>query len=497
MFIEKRLIVPLSLLLLIVGFVALLAVVGMTVRLGDRANVHFDEVISARDVRVSAVEIRSAVQSAESSQRGLLLTGNEIYLSPYDAAKISANRQLDNLKRILGADVQFKAVLQRLTVVLAEKFQEMDRTIALKGERKDNEAQAIINTNRGKALMDEVNLFVSGIVRSMDNRLTVGVDEQRANAANLRWASVASALLIVLVVGAVAVTLLTYTKELTRTQAKVTALNLSLEERVRARTASLARANEEIQQFAHLLSHDMRAPLVSIVGFTSELAEGVQDLQKYVDDSSPAPDDPFAQKAKLVTSHDMPEAIGYIRQSAAKLDNLLSAVLKISREGGRVLHAEVIDLGELVSSSSAAIQHQLSEAAGKVVVNLKVSSILSDKLSLGQVMGNLLDNAVKYRAPGLPLQIEVRSSALPDDRIALEIADNGRGIAPNDMSRIFELFRRVGKIDQPGEGVGLAYVRTLVGNLGGEISATSELGKGTIFRVVLPRELKSHFASAA
>ena len=300
MFIEKRLIVPFSLLLLVVGFIALLAVVGMTVRLGDRANAHFDEVISARDVRVSAVEIRSAVQSAESSQRGLLLTGNEIYLSPYDAAKISANRQLDNLKRILGADVQFKAVLQRLTVVLAEKFQEMDRTIALKGERKDNEALAIINTNRGKALMDEVNLFVSGIVRSTDNRLTLGVDEQRANAANLRWASVASAVLIVLVVGAVAATLLTYTKELTRTQAKVTALNLSLEERVRARTAALARANEEIQQFAHLLSHDMRAPLVSIVGFTNELAEGVQDLQKFVDGSNLAPDDPDTQKARLV-----------------------------------------------------------------------------------------------------------------------------------------------------------------------------------------------------
>ena len=497
MFIEKRLIVPFSLLLLIVGFLALLAVVGMTVRLGDRANQHFDEVISTRDVRVSAVEIRSAVQSAESSQRGLLLTGNEIYLSPYDAAKTSANRQLDNLKRILEPDIQFEAVLQRLTIVLAEKFQEMDRTIALKDARKDNDALAIINTNRGKALMDEVNLFVSGIVRSMDNRLTLGVAEQRANAVSLRWASVVSAGLIVLVVGAVAATLLTYTKELTRTQAKVTALNLSLEERVRARTAALARANEEIQQFAHLLSHDMCAPLVSIVGFTSELAEGVRDLQKFVDGSALTQDDPNAQKAKLVASHDMPEAIEYIRKSAAKLDNLLSAVLKISREGGRVLHAEVIDLRKLVSSSSAAIQHQLSEAAGEVVVDLKVFSVMSDKLSLGQVIGNLLDNAVKYRAPGRPLRIEVRSAVLPNDRIALEIRDNGRGIAPGDMNRIFELFRRVGKIDQPGEGVGLAYVRTLVGNLGGEISATSELGRGAMFRVVLPREFKTQFASAA
>src|SRR6476620_2741200 len=97
MYIENRLIVPISLILLVIGLAALLAVVGMTFWLGDRANEHFDQVINSRDVRVAAVEVRSAVQSAEASQRGLLLTGNAIYLSPYDAAKASADRQLDNL----------------------------------------------------------------------------------------------------------------------------------------------------------------------------------------------------------------------------------------------------------------------------------------------------------------------------------------------------------------------------------------------------------------
>jgi CHASE3 domain sensor protein len=114
MLIEKRFIVPVSLLLLIIGLVTLLAVVAMTIRLGDRTNVHFNDVIKTRDARVSAVEIRSAAQSAESSQRGLLLTGNEIYLSPYDAAKALATRQLDNLKRHLSSDVQFQTVIQRL-----------------------------------------------------------------------------------------------------------------------------------------------------------------------------------------------------------------------------------------------------------------------------------------------------------------------------------------------------------------------------------------------
>src|SRR6476659_7599537 len=101
----------------------------------------------------------------------------------------------------------------------------------------------------------------------------------------------------------------------------------------------------------------------------------------------------------------------------------------------------------------------------------------------------LIDNAVKYRAKERPLRLQVSSFALPDGQIAIEVADNGRGVAPHDVGRIFELFRRVGKLDQTGEGVGLAYARTVIRNVGGDITATSELDKVTTFRIVLPREL--------
>ena len=73
---------------------------------------------------------------------------------------------------------------------------------------------------------------------------------------------------------------------------------------------------------------------------------------------------------------------------------------------------------------------------------------------------------------------------------AIEVADNGRGIAEQDRERVFELFSRSGAQDQPGEGIGLAYVRTVVRNLGGDISVTSALDEGTTFRLVLPRELE-------
>ena len=490
MYIEKRLIVPLSLILLVVGLVTLLAVVGMTFWLGNRTNEHFDGVIRSRDVRAAAVEIRSAVQSAEASQRGLLLTGNQIYLSPYDAAKATANRQLDNLRRNLDGDPQFQAVLQRLTAIIAEKFAEMDKTIELKNNRKDDEAFAIFNTNRGKALMDEVNLFVSGIVRAMDNGLTSGVVQQRANAANLRFASIVASLLIVLVVGAVAATLLQYTKELAGARDEVSALNVSLEDRVRRRTEDLARANEEMQRFTHLVSHDIRAPLISIVGFAGELAEGTKSLREYFDRFGRRENDPGLQLiVKRITNEEMPEAISFIRKSTDKMETLLNAVLKLSREGRRDPRPEFVDLKEIVLSNASAIHHQLSEANGRIDTKIEVGSVVTDRLSLEQVIGNLFDNAVKYRAKERPLRLQVSSFALPDGQIAIEVADNGRGVAPHDVGRIFELFRRVGKLDQTGEGVGLAYARTVIRNVGGDITATSELDKGTTFRIVLPREL--------
>jgi signal transduction histidine kinase len=487
MFVAKRFIVPISLTLLVIGFAALLAVVATTVRLGERANEYFDEVISIRDARTAAVGVRSALQSAESAQRGLLLTGNEIYLSPYDAAKAAANRQLETLKHAVGEDLRFKAVLQRLGALVAEKIEEMDRTIALKTDRKDDEAFAIINTNRGKALMDEVNLFASGVVRSLDNRLTTGVAEQRTNARNLRWTSIFAAVLIVLVIAGVSAIMISYTRELIEAQAKIAAANHTLEERVRNRTAALQRANEDIQQFAHLLSHDMRAPLVSIFGFATELQDSVVELGNVVDRNISGFGPADNQAVNGLIKQDMPEAINYIRKSGEKLDKLLNAVLQLSREGRRGLTANVVDLGEVLSSCAAAIRHQLSADGGELNLDLQVPSIVTDQLSLEQVIGNLFDNAAKYRSPERALLVKVRVIDLPDEQIAIEVSDNGRGIAPRDLDRVFELFRRVGKLDQKGDGVGLAYVKAIVGNLGGSIGVSSEVDVGTTFRVTLPQ----------
>ena len=100
-------------------------------------------------------------------------------------------------------------------------------------------------------------------------------------------------------------------------------------------------------------------------------------------------------------------------------------------------------------------------------------------------MGNLIDNAVKYLVSERPGKIMVEAKQIAD-RVQITIADNGRGIAAQDHDRVFDLFRRAGRNDRPGEGVGLAHVRSLARRLGGEVTLRSQLGQGATFELSSP-----------
>ncbi len=237
--------------------------------------------------------------------------------------------------------------------------------------------------------------------------------------------------------------------------------------------AALRASNEEMQRYTHMISHDLRSPLVNIMGFTAELKAMRADLIG-------APDDPKV----AALGADFDEALGFIRSSTERMDRLLTAILRLSREGRRELVPTDLDLRELVERLLKAQQHQLGEAAAQVTLG-ELPRLRADRAALEQVLGNLIDNAIKYRAPERPLRLTIESGAA-DGRLSVTVADNGRGIAPTDLERVFQLFRRVGPEVAAGEGVGLAYVQALLRTMGGSIALQSELGVGSRFTLSLP-----------
>jgi signal transduction histidine kinase len=270
--------------------------------------------------------------------------------------------------------------------------------------------------------------------------------------------------------------------------------NLNLEATVDARTADLREANDEIQRFAYIVSHDLRSPLVNIMGFTSELEELRTDIFKRIAalasaSASPAPIaagefEPALEGEDKQLSEGFSEALGFIKSSIAKMDRLITAILNLTREGRREFEPVAIDTRELIDNIVATVAHQASEAKAQIRIE-PLPDIVSDRLALEQIFSNLIDNALKYLKPGVPGDIAVRGRTKLGFAI-FDIADNGRGIDPKDHQRIFDLFRRAGAQDRPGQGIGLAHVRALVRRLGGTMSVSSELHNGSTFTITLP-----------
>ncbi|HJZ21119.1 MAG TPA: HAMP domain-containing sensor histidine kinase, partial [Bradyrhizobium sp.] len=143
-----------------------------------------------------------------------------------------------------------------------------------------------------------------------------------------------------------------------------------------------------------------------------------------------------------------------------------------------------IDTRELIEGVVATVAHQAAEAGAQIRI-APLPDIVSDRLALEQIFSNLIDNAIKYLKPEVPGDIAVRGRTKGGIAV-FEIADNGRGIDPKDHQRIFDLFRRAGAQDKPGQGIGLAHVRALVRRLGGSMSVASELHNGSTFTITLP-----------
>ena len=185
--------------------------------------------------------------------------------------------------------------------------------------------------------------------------------------------------IMLLIVGASAFWLVRrYTVDLTRTRDRLNELNADLEGAVRERTAELQRANEEIQRFAYIVSHDLRSPLVNVMGFTAELEETNKTSAEIMDRAEEeAPQ--IVTDAMRHAREDLPEAIGFIRSSTQKMDRLINAILKLSREGRRTLTPELLPMDRVFADIKAAMEHRTSDAGAVLEIERPLPNLVGDR----------------------------------------------------------------------------------------------------------------------
>ena len=239
--------------------------------------------------------------------------------------------------------------------------------------------------------------------------------------------------------------------------------------------AELRESNEELQRYAYIVSHDLRAPLVNVMGFTGEIEAARSEVRAALGEHP---------RAEII-DRDLEEATGFINASVNKMESLIAAILKLSRDGRRALNPEPLIMAPLVRALADAIRHQTDAAGATITVDPNLPDVVADRLAVEQVFGNLLDNAIKYLSPHRPGRIGVTGER-SGGRIVYRVSDNGRGIAETDRVRVFELFRRAGAQDRPGDGIGLAEVRSTLRAIGGRINLQSKLDEGSTFTVSLP-----------
>ena len=472
------------------GFVALAAAAIAIGWITVRNRTYTAEILHTQDVRQAVATLHSQMEQSETARRGYILTGMPLFSDAYARSAGNLAPSIATLRRLT---VDNPAQIARLDLI-EPRFVQLRalraQSMALVAGGRLAEAQRRFAVDASVPLMRGIRYRLQAMAADEVRLLAIRSGrQQQTSALFLSVAGLAAILLLVVAILAILV-IRRYTADLATSRDSLRDLNETLEEQVTERTADLSRANEEIQRFAYIVSHDLRSPLVNVMGFTAELAAVIPPLTTLVEQAEAQCPDIVTEDARLAVREDLPEAIGFIRTSTQKMDRLINAILKLSREGRRVITPEAIDLAAVVDTIEGSIRHVLDDRGVTLTVIRPMPRVVTDRVAIEQILSNLIENASKYLQPGRPGAISV-SAEQRRDRVIVSVADNGRGIDARDHQRIFDLFRRSGQQDQPGEGIGLAHVRALAYRLGGTIDVDSALGEGSTFRLNLPATFSS------
>ena len=427
-------------------------------------------------VQNTIARFRVLTELGETARRGYLLSPKPSFITVYARAQKNLDDALDTVQQRNVANT--RRLLARHRALIAP-------TMELARAGRTGEAAARFRDEGSVDSMRRLRAASEVMTAQELGRLAARNDGQKSSIRTFYAMLALAGVLLVLVATLSIWVIFRYTQALAQSRDALGKLNEDLEGAVRERTRDLQRANDEIQRFAYIVSHDLRSPLVNVMGFTSELESAAGQLSRLVDKVEEVVPDKLEQIWADAARVDLPEAIGFIRTSTEKMDRLINAILRLSREGRRTITPEPIDMTALVHGIADTLKHRIDEIGAEIRVEGTLPMIVTDKLAIEQVLSNIVENAVKYLKPGRPGLIRV-GGRVHGDRVTFFVADNGRGIDPRDHERVFELFRRSGVQDQAGEGIGLAHVRALAYRLGGIVDVESALGEGATFRIDLP-----------
>jgi signal transduction histidine kinase len=459
------------------GWIAVIPVLLLLAAVWSRSQYRVDvrSVEHAREVQETVYDIQQTLADADIGRRGFAITGDASFLTPVEEAVVRAPQRVQQLRELMRDNPAQQENVQLLGRLVNERAEFLKQTAQI-GRTSNDELEAM---ERSGGLEVSVQLHdVADRMIAEENRVLR--NRQQASAVAYVWmgflfgAGVAAT--IVLLVWSyrvveryaaerdrAALTALAANQYLQEQMAKVDRLNRELEDRVRARTASLERSNSDLQQFAYVASHDLKEPLRMITSYITALEE--------------------SSREKLTP--DERQFLSFASEGARRMQALINDLLAYTQAGAQDPARISAKLNDVLEQARYSLLESIRETAAEIVAE-PLPELEVDPLKMSLVFQNLISNAIKFRRPGEKPRVQVRAERQGSEW-RIEVHDEGIGFDQQYADKIFAAFTRLhSRGKYPGTGIGLAICKRIVEGHGGRIWAESNAGSGATFYFTLP-----------
>jgi signal transduction histidine kinase len=426
-----------------------------------------DRLLSSQNLGSCVERLHGLADETQAAERSYLVTGDEDYVHIFRRASATLPSQINSCNRAAdGRPADFRRQITGAEALVQNRFKQAEQVFEIQRALGFGSAIETVKNNNSESTMNDIRRKFGELEAKLGDEQSRYRERQRSLTRFAYLSFIIGSLILL------AVMFWLYSSQLSNLHARDVAnaqlqrVNAELESRIQERTKDLTRANEELQQFAYVASHDLQEPLRTITSFTQLLET------RY--------------KGRL--DEDADEFIGYIVASSRRMTDLINGLLALGRLRKSGQATGPVSFDELLDEAKISLQAAIRESGAEILSD-SLPSLVVDRIQFAQVLQNLISNAIKYRREVPPC---IRINARRDvTSWVFSVSDNGRGFNQQFAERIFGLFQRLHPHEARGTGMGLSIARRILERHGGRIWAESQEGVGTTFFFTVPLSLET------